>query len=72
MIIQAFTETYSRTWEHKLSIRDSYHHQGKVLSINPPVEYNLDEYFISGLSDPERGDLLCIDAGGRNYGVRLA
>ena len=66
--IEAFTESKAKIWTHHLFIRDStYHEKGQVLVINSPnIAYNLDEYFIGSIGDRE---LLCIDAGGRNYGV---
>ena len=67
--ITAFTMSRHKTWEHTLSIRDSTHLACKVLTINPPVEYNLDTYFLSLTKTWLYFPLLCIDAGGRNYGV---
>ena len=77
MNIVAFTESRERTWIHNLSLCDSTYTIGqKVLSIYPPnIGYNLDEYFLT-LFDGSRPfylesgeQVLCIDAGGRNYGV---
>ena len=76
MEILAFIESKKKTWTHTLSIQDSDHHEGKVLSINPPnIGYNLDEYFLP-VFEGERPfyldsgeQVICIDAMGRNYGV---
>ena len=80
MQITAFIESKEKTWIHELEIRNSTYTQGqKVLSINPPnIGYNIDKYFLTLFDDDKRRafilnsgeEVLCIDAGGRNYGVK--
>ncbi len=77
--IKTFIESREKTWIHELEIRGSTHTEGKkVLSINPPnITYNLDEHFFTLFNTDKRRafilnsgeQVLCIDAGGRNYGV---
>lgn len=67
--VTAFTEGRKRTWEYKPLITESLRDGKirKILSINPPIEYELTEDFISKL---EQHRTITIDMGGLHHGVR--
>lgn len=59
----------NKTWEHELVIRNSFFNDSvKVLDINSPIAYDLDDHFINLIRNTTKTDF-CIDFAGRNYGV---